>query len=1002
MFCLLKDLITESDVEQKLVWPLLTTASPNGAGLAAADILTKTNIRRLEINKGTSKKLYYPDYMVVLAGLPVLVAEAKAPHEDVEQGLTEARLYGGEINALFPSGLNPCIRVIACNGREIQSAPIDTAEPDIRLQFSDISAGSSLFAKLIDVCRRSVLQRHADLIRKQFRKPEYRRAVSFVGGLGFQNEELAPNTFGATIVGDYGHVFNPRTREDRALIVRKAYVPSLRRQRYIEPIDRLIRTAVIPATAKLPTLEDTSEPSELHSVLRERRSLQNQVLLLVGSVGSGKSTFIDYVSLVALPKDLRDKTLWARINLNEAPLAPETAYQWIAKAITDELRTSAMNQDIDSLQTLEKVFMPELNALRRGALSLLEPDSMEYKTRLADELLRLQRDSIAFAKGLARYLCAGPGKLLVIVMDNCDKRTRDEQLTMFQVAQWVRTEFRCLVVLPLRDVTFDRHRHEPPLDTAIKGLIFRIEPPPFIAVLQTRVHLALREMEATATTAPKLSYVLPNGMQVTYPASDQSLYLASILKSLYAHDRFVRRIMTGLAGRDVRRALEIFLDFCVSGHIGEDEIYKIRFFEGRHVLPLSVVARVLLRMQRRFYDGDRAYVKNLVQSNSADALPDHFVRLAILHWLERRHTVPGPAGVPGFHRVEDLVRDLVQVGHDANRTRSDLIYLIREGCAIAEHQRTDEIHDGDLVKITASGLVHLQLMANPEYLAACAEDTLLSDLELGQRIAERITAKGLTGQFSRTTTARNVRDLVEYLKQRANEKIAAPEVYLEDSSAFGLNALREAEAALAAIETEFSKRLYAGNIPANTSSEELRAAFGISGFTIADIPTPPRPSGSSGRWFAFVDMIDARTAMEALDSQNVTINGRKLVINEAYRLAAQVETSRHGRTPSVDVTERLYLAGFPPSTTDASIRTLFQSHGLNPLEIYLPRDRQTGRLRGIGFVRMSSQSEATQAIGALDGSLIEGKSITVRAALPRPNSLTRQMNSQNTSTGAST
>ena len=233
MFCLLEDLVTESDVEQKLVWPLLTTAAPNGAGLVSADLLTKSSIRRLEINKGTSKKLYYPDYMVVLAGLPVLVVEAKAPGEDVEQGLTEARLYGAEINALFPSGLNPCTRVIACNGRELLSAPVDTAEPDIKLQFADISAGSSLFANLIDVCRRTVLQEYADELRKRFRKPQYRRAVSLVGGLGFQNEELAPNTFGATIVGDYGHVFNPRTREDRALIVREAYVPSLRRQRYL-------------------------------------------------------------------------------------------------------------------------------------------------------------------------------------------------------------------------------------------------------------------------------------------------------------------------------------------------------------------------------------------------------------------------------------------------------------------------------------------------------------------------------------------------------------------------------------------------------------------------------------------------------------------------------------------------------------------------------------------------------------------------------------------------
>jgi hypothetical protein len=150
------------------------------------------------------------------------------------------------------------------------------------------------------------------------------------------------------------------------------------------------------------------------------------------------------------------------------------------------------------------------------------------------------------------------------------------------------------------------------------------------------------------------------------------------------------------------------------------------------------------------------------------------VRLAILHWLERRQMLQGPAGVLGFHRVEDLLRDLVQLGHDANRVRSDLLYLIREGCAIAEHQRTDEIQDGDLVKITASGLVHLQLMANPEYLAACAEDTLLSDFELTSRIASRITAKGLTGQFSRVTAAKNVRELVEYLRLRAEEKIAAP------------------------------------------------------------------------------------------------------------------------------------------------------------------------------------------------------------------------------------
>lgn len=983
MFCSLKELITESDVEQKLLWPLLTTDVPNGMGLVSADILTKTSIRRLEIGKGSSKKLYFPDYMVVIAGMPILVIEAKAPGEPVEQGLAEARLYGAELNALFPPGINPCMRVIACNGSDIHSTPVDAAVPDVTLKFDDISATSTLFARFVETCRRTVLQQHADSIRKRFRKPQYRRAVTFVGGPSFQNEELPPNTFGATIVGDYGHVFNPRTREQRALIVREAYVPSLRRQRYVEPIDRLIRTAVMPATARLPTLENTGVASELTSALRDRRNLENQVLLLVGSVGSGKSTFVDYVSLQALPQDLRDRTVWIRLNLNEAPLAIDVAYAWIAKAITNELKAVIPNEDVDDLQTLEKVLAPELNVIRRGALKLLDPDSLDYKLRLADEILKMQRDDTVFAKSLARYVCAGPGKLLVVVLDNCDKRTRDEQLTMFQVAQWVRTEFRCLVVLPLRDVTFDRHRNEPPLDTALKALTFRIEPPPFIEVLQARVRLALKEMEAMANTAPTLSYVLPNGIHVSYPASDQSLYLASILRSLYAHDRFVRRVMTGLAGRDVRRALEIFLDFCMSGHIGEDDIYKIRFFEGRYVLPFSVVVRVLLRMQRRYYDGDKAYVKNLVQCNPDDALPDHFIRLATLHWLQQRQTVRGPAGVPGFHRVEDLVRDLAQLGHDATRVRADLLYLMREGCVIAEHQRTDQIDDGDLIRITASGLVHLQLMANPEYLSACAEDTHLSDADLANRIAARIAGGGLQGQFSRITVAKNAWDLVEYLRTRAEEKIGAPDVYLDSAEAVQVTTLREAEAAVGATEIEVSKRLYIGNIPPATTTDDLRSAFDVAGLTIADVVVPPRAAGSPSRWFAIVEMRDGRDAMKAVDSRLLTVNGRRLVVNESYSLSAQVERRREARTPRVDITERLYIGTLPHSATETSVRSLFQNHGLNPVDVFIPKDKETGRPRGFGFVSMGSEVEALQAIGALNGTLLEGRSLTVRPAAPR-------------------
>ncbi|MGD0236991.1 MAG: RNA-binding protein, partial [Syntrophorhabdales bacterium] len=648
-----EELKTESDVEQKLILPLLTNAIPNGLGFAPSDFVTKLSIRRLEIGKGAAKKLYFPDYLVVIAGLPVLVIEAKAVGEPIDSALDEARLYANEINALFPHNVNPCIRVIACNGERLASAPVDSAAADLQLSNNEMSAGFAHFAKFVDMCNRAMFQNYADKIRAQLRPQSHRRPVSLVGGAAFQGEELPQNTFGATIAGDYGHIFNPKTREDRERIVRDAYIASLRQQRYIEPIDRLVRNAVAPTAAKVKPLEDSKKPVEITAALSDRKKLENQILLLIGSVGAGKSTFVDYLSLVALPKEILEKTLWARINLNEAPLQPALVYDWIAKSVAEELRLSTPHVDFDDFATLEKIFRLELSALKKGPLAVLNPESVEYRVRIADRLKELQSNIQTMAKGIAKFLCSGPNLLLVIVLDNCDKRTRDEQLMMFQVAQWVQAEFRCLIVLPLRDVTFDLHRYDPPLDTALKQLVFRIEPPQFSDVLQARVRLALEEIARASSSASMLSYELPNGIKVTYPAEDQALYLASILRSLYAHDRFVRQVMTGLAGRDVRKALEIFLDFCMSGHIGEDEIFKIKFFNGRHELPLSIVARVLLRMQRRFYDGNRSHLKNVVQCHPEDPFPDHFVRLSLLHWFERKLRVRGPAGVEGFHRAAD-------------------------------------------------------------------------------------------------------------------------------------------------------------------------------------------------------------------------------------------------------------------------------------------------------------------------------------------------------------
>jgi hypothetical protein len=436
-----EELQNESDVEQKLVYPLLNLPLPQGLGIPASSIQTKVNIRRYAIGKGKEQKLYYPDYLIVLNGFPIVVIEVKSPEEDLESGYREARLYSYELNAAFPSGVNPVRFVAATNGKQFWAGPIDKATPQFSLKLEELQASSQAFADLQTAISFSSLEEIANRLAESIATKPLRKPTRLVGGTSLRNEEIGHNSFGATIALDHRHLFNPTTHEERAFIAREAYIPSKRRARYVDPIDQIIRAAKPPSISDATLIHDTDKPKELISKLSNARPLEHQILLLIGSVGSGKTTFVDYLREVALPKDLLDGTIWVHINMNNAPISSGLIYDWLVQQIIDGLRAQSVELDHDDLETILKIYSVELTKFKKGIGKLFSPDDPEYRRRLADELAHLQGDPLLTARAYSRYLGAERGRLLVTVLDNCDKRVRDEQLLMFQAAAWLQREF---------------------------------------------------------------------------------------------------------------------------------------------------------------------------------------------------------------------------------------------------------------------------------------------------------------------------------------------------------------------------------------------------------------------------------------------------------------------------------------------------------------------------------------------------------------------------------
>ncbi|MEI7441817.1 MAG: RNA-binding protein [bacterium] len=80
--------------------------------------------------------------------------------------------------------------------------------------------------------------------------------------------------------------------------------------------------------------------------------------------------------------------------------------------------------------------------------------------------------------------------------------------------------------------------------------------------------------------------------------------------------------------------------------------------------------------------------------------------------------------------------------------------------------------------------------------------------------------------------------------------------------------------------------------------------------------------------------------------------------------------------------KKLFVGNLPFSATDQSIKEAFSRCGTVE-SAKIITDRDTGRSKGFGFVEMSSDAEASDAISKLNGTELDGRAMSVSEAKPQ-------------------
>jgi hypothetical protein len=783
---------TEGDVETRIILPFLSGVE--FLNIPPQTIKSKEFLAPFDIGKGAKRKGgYIPDYCVYNLAIPTLVIEVKAPSGSVSEAWEEATLYAHAINKLFPSGSNPCQRVFASNGIEFRAGMWDSIDCEVG-RIADLQPGSAMLKRIQSIMTYEVLQKVAEKTNSDLKLRGFKRPAGQGSGPSLISSKLDPNTFAADLAPILRRYFSSRTQSSDPEIYRRAYVSSNEITTYDRTLDSYLKDRISKSKTSVVTTRKTAESisKSLAGYVDSRNGSSNgDIQLVTGGVGVGKSLFARRYKEFLQPISLKGKIHWSFIDFNFAPETISDSEQWLCNSFVDSLIDEGAPIDPRDPADQERIFADLIRdrAAYYQRMKVVGKDTLE----LARDIEGWRQEPLQLTKGISRYLQGDRGDTIVAVFDNVDRRNPDDQLSAFQMAMWFMNLTKCLVILQMRDSTYEAFKYEKPLDTYRTGIIFHINPPGFIDVVKRRLELSLEELGKEAPE--EVRYITPSGINVVYPRSKAGDFLRYIYSELFQKNNNVSRMLAALAGRDVRKALDMFMAIITSGHMPEDLIGIVATGSKIRSLPEYLVIKIIMRRDYRYFTDDKGFVSNIFYCDPSWVRPNNIVIIEMMYFLLLERMNNGENGLLGYVALNRLKDKLEKYGFIRDDIHSAAEWLVERELIEVDSGSIKNLKDTDCVKMTASGWAHLRILSSRvEYLSSVLHNMAISDDQLVNRVFDMMQIESRYGDLRLNQMIGVVENFLHYVKeQKENLNVNANyKNELRTGAAYIMEKMREA------------------------------------------------------------------------------------------------------------------------------------------------------------------------------------------------------------------
>lgn len=321
-------------------------------------------------------------------------------------------------------------------------------------------------------------------------------------------------------------------------------------------------------------------------------------ILLLGTVGAGKTTFLHYMRKVRV-NELFEKTddpscpHWLHLDFLNSP-ANVSASEFIYRSLLNYINK---NKYLGGADFVKAAYEEEISALRSGPLSMAS--SSKIDDLIADVMMEDYKKIVPYVDKLLKHATIKSPFFLII--DNVDQIEDDEtQSKLFTESLAIARLLSINLVLCLRQSTFARHRNSPAID-AFDFETVQIDPPRISTVISKRFALV-----KYMTHNKKGEFIAENGAKVRL---DDCSIIVDLLQGSVLGTEIGNRIEV-LATEDVRLALRMTREFLERGYTNPGRALELYQKTGKYLLPKHEAFRAIILGTNTVYAEDSSTIAN--------------------------------------------------------------------------------------------------------------------------------------------------------------------------------------------------------------------------------------------------------------------------------------------------------------------------------------------------------------------------------------------------------